>query len=276
MNVQEYIATGILEAYVAGDVTDQERREVACLSSIYPEIKEALTQLEDDLEQLARSQAMNPPAGLKESIMAAIEAEKAKESPAPLKNVTDEPVPKPVAETVAETRESNTRWYYAAAAILIMGVLGYWGFVQTQRVSNLEQDLITLQSEKGEMEQSLIAAQQDVENTLALLADPNTKKLQLGGTDNFPNARLTVFWNAASGRTLVQPKDLPKPESGKQYQLWVLVDGQPIDMGVLPLDGDKLTEMKLAENADAFAITLEKEGGSPTPTLEQMVVIGNV
>jgi hypothetical protein len=34
--------------------------------------------------------------------------------------------------------------------------------------------------------------------------------------------------------------------------------------------------MKVVEAAQAFAVTLEKKGGSRTPTLDQMYVLGNV
>ena len=62
----------------------------------------------------------------------------------------------------------------------------------------------------------------------------------------------------------------------KQYQLWALKDGQPIDMGVFdpvtPEDG--LLEMGRVPGADAFAVTLEPRGGSANPTLEEMYVYG--
>ena len=45
MNVTEYIASGILESYVMGAVSDQEQREVDCLSSIYPEVRTELDEL---------------------------------------------------------------------------------------------------------------------------------------------------------------------------------------------------------------------------------------
>ena len=38
MNIPEYIDSGILESYALGSVSDQERREVECLSAIYPEV----------------------------------------------------------------------------------------------------------------------------------------------------------------------------------------------------------------------------------------------
>ena len=49
-------------------------------------------------------------------------------------------------------------------------------------------------------------------------------------------------------------------------------------MGMIDLDFEnKILAMKVPKgNIAAFAITLEKQGGSPTPTLEEMYVIGNV
>ena len=60
-----------------------------------------------------------------------------------------------------------------------------------------------------------------------------------------------------------------------QYQLWGIVEGQPVSVGVFDLD-QNLREMLNIANASAFAITLEPTGGSETPTLDKMYVIGNV
>lgn len=38
----------------------------------------------------------------------------------------------------------------------------------------------------------------------------------------------------------------------------------------------KMQEMKMIKSAQAFAITLEKEGGSEAPTMEEMYVMGEV
>ena len=68
MNTKEYIASGILEAYVIGETTDQERKEVVCLSKIYPEVKEELTRLELTMEAYAQAHAMPANRNLKEKI----------------------------------------------------------------------------------------------------------------------------------------------------------------------------------------------------------------
>ena len=68
MNVEEYIASGVLEAVVLGVATDQEQRAAQCLSGIYPEIAEVLENYSSGLESFAIKTAVAPPAGLKSLI----------------------------------------------------------------------------------------------------------------------------------------------------------------------------------------------------------------
>jgi anti-sigma-K factor RskA len=72
--------------------------------------------------------------------------------------------------------------------------------------------------------------------------------------------------------------DMPKNDEAHQYQLWALVDGKPVDLGVFD-STDKtigLKDMKSIGNAQTFAVTLEPRGGSVSPTLEKLMVIGNI
>ncbi len=64
-----------------------------------------------------------------------------------------------------------------------------------------------------------------------------------------------------------------------QLQLWAIADGKPVSLGVF--DVADLKEMSDpfavdAKNISAFAITIEKRGGSEQPTMEKMVVMGAV
>jgi anti-sigma-K factor RskA len=113
---------------------------------------------------------------------------------------------------------------------------------------------------------------------LAMYQNPQNKVVRLAGVEKSPESSVVVFWNQQNNEVALVVDNLPKPEAGKQYQLWTIVDGKPIDMGMLDQEfGSKILQMKgTAGNVAAFAITLEKEGGSPVPTLEQMYVVGNV
>lgn len=59
---QQYINSGILEAYVTGSASEQEVQELMRMKTQYPEINTALQELEIDMEQLAKHMAVAPPA----------------------------------------------------------------------------------------------------------------------------------------------------------------------------------------------------------------------
>ena len=69
---------------------------------------------------------------------------------------------------------------------------------------------------------------------------------------------------------------MPVNDSARQYQLWALVGGKPVDLGVFDADAatKDMKEMESIAAAAAFAVTLEKRGGSPAPTMDEMMVIG--
>ena len=49
-----------------------------------------------------------------------------------------------------------------------------------------------------------------------------------------------------------------------------------VDAGVFDGGTEGLQELKEIEEADGFAVTVEPEGGSETPTLERMTVVGQL
>ena len=72
--------------------------------------------------------------------------------------------------------------------------------------------------------------------------------------------------------------NLPSVPEGMQYQLWAIIDGKPVDAGMISTEKGiyHIQKMKSFGRAEAFAITLEKAGGSPTPTMDQMYVIAKI
>ncbi|RCH56603.1 hypothetical protein DJ568_01720 [Mucilaginibacter hurinus] len=61
--MQEYINSGILETYVLGCATEQEAKEVLYMMEKHPEVRDALRELEADMERIAGNMAITPPAG---------------------------------------------------------------------------------------------------------------------------------------------------------------------------------------------------------------------
>ena len=63
MEINKIIESGLMETYVMGIATEKEVQQVLSLKKEYPAFKEALELLEYDMEVLAQSMGIEPPAG---------------------------------------------------------------------------------------------------------------------------------------------------------------------------------------------------------------------
>ena len=268
MNTREYIASGILEAYVLGSVSPQEKQEVECLSKIYPEIKTELTVIEDTMEVYAKMHEVKPSSQLKSKIFAQMNFEPVvvKEE---LSEVIDSNEEK--YETTSEVKVIPMWSRLAVAASLILGVLFGWSYFNSQKIST------QLAETKAKMD-SETTTNAITKSVLALYKDSKNVPMVLKGVEKSPESKVMAFWNKETDEMKLMVESLPAAPKGKQYQLWGIVDGKPVDMGMIDLDFEnKILAMKVPKGQiAAFAITLEKQGGNPTPTLEEMYVLGNV
>jgi anti-sigma-K factor RskA len=275
MNTRDYIESGILEEYVLGVTSPQERKEVECLSSVYPEVKAELVRLEKSLEQYALLHQTPAPARLKNDIFAQMTFG----SDAETQPVTDaqeinvRPIPSGSAEMhPVPTAAVRPLWaMMAVAASVLLAIFGAWTAYQMSEVRTQNEQLAAEVSElsrRTEYNEALAASYRD----------PNTKVVRMPGLEKAPESNVVALWNQKTNEVLLDVQNLPAAPIGKQYQLWTIVDGKPVDMGMLDAEfSNRLLRMKSSSpNAVAFAITLEKEGGSPGPTMEEMYVMGKV
>ncbi|MCC6701636.1 MAG: anti-sigma factor [Fluviicola sp.] len=276
VDVKAYIESGILESYVLGFASEQEVQEVRCLSHIYPEIAEELKLVQEGIEKMATQQAVQPPVELKNTIMAAIK----KEAQIP----SSKPQIKQEAKIVSmqSTAAVNPwKWGVAASLVLLFGVGALW--VNT-RIDNgaIKEQLAQLDKQKQQDNQVLTAMlveQERLQEIQKVLTEPSTKTIVLNGTTMEPNAEVHVMWSSNDNKAVMVAEKIAPPPPNMQYQLWVIADGVPKSVGVFTYDElDNMTEPFEVMTTDftAFAITLEKMGGSPTPTLEKMVVMGEL
>ncbi len=276
MDVKEYIASGILESYTLGLASEQERREVECMRKIYPEIDSALQLADADMESFASGYAVKAPSGLKSKIMADIaKTEQDPSMKAVASDDSDEADPKLPPASGQSQRSAWGGWAAAAAVIAI--AFGIWQYTESVRKSD---ELAAMRTEQKALNDKL----GDMENQIAELSEgvnelysPQIKKVVMDAVKDGESTQVAVFWNQSNGQVKLDPSSLPELPADKQYQLWVLEDGNPIDMGVLPKEASEiLLAQKTSIVGDAFAITVEPLGGKPQPTLEQLVVLGKV
>lgn len=72
MNTQQYIQSGILEAYLLGLASEEEQYDVQRMATAYPEINTSLNFLEEEIENLCLQEAVPPPPNTWQLIQARI------------------------------------------------------------------------------------------------------------------------------------------------------------------------------------------------------------
>jgi len=276
MDIKDIIASGVVESYVLGLASEKEARAVECLSKIYPEIQEEILRCAETVELFALKGAVAPPVHLKESILSKIKGIE-QESTEVLRS--DEKVNViPLNPTI----QSNNFWKYTsvAASLAFLVVSGVYLMLRTD-YTQVETALLDAEDRVSRVESELSVLNSVVADKMLIesfVQDPDLKSLVLGGTDYKPKAHATVLFKKNDDEVLLHAAGLPRASEGKQFQLWAIVDGTSVSLGVVERDSF-IYKTVLPANIDrtkiqAFAITLEDEGGKPTPTMEELHVIG--
>lgn len=259
MNVREYISSGVVENYVLGLATEAEQQEFEAMCQQHPEVVQARLQFERALETSLLQDAAAPPAGLKKKIEDSIKELATPETYA-------------VPEAAPVRRMGIWKILAAASVAALLGVLA-WAISLNTKNQQLQDQNTALQRQAEQSTAQLNTLQQDAQR----MRNPGVKMATMKGTAIAPNALATVYWDTTSTDVYMMINNLPQPASDKQYQLWALIDNQPVDLGVFEVRQQQLlVKMKNVQNAQAFAVTLERRGGSPTPTMEALYVSGNL
>ncbi len=267
MDIKDIISSGLLELYVLGLANEQETAQVIALSKQHPEIAAEIKAIESGLEDYARLYAVEPGSSVKENIMSAI-------------HKTDQP--KTIANNYATSKvvPISSFWKYAAAAaiLLLIGSI-VLNVVYYNKYETANDNYTAAVTDKNSAREQLAALEQsnaDMKNDMNVVQSKYSKPVALDGLPAAPDAAAKIFWMKNTGDVYIDPSNLPDAPAGKQYQLWAIVDGKPVDGGMIVTSkqGDKyrIQKMKNFGKADAFAVTLETAGGNPTPKGDMYVM----
>lgn len=255
MNSNEFITSGIIEAYVLGLCTPQEKAEVESMRMHHPEVNNAILQFETELEKQFTGNAAATTPELDDKILKTL----SQLNTAPVIPLQQAPVKK-------------INWYkpVAAAAILLLGASAVFNYILFNKTTKQQQQLAA-------------AAAQPVNKTLpaadfAVLTNKTITPVAMYGVGLHAVCRCTMFWDKRNGRAYIMIHHLVPAPQGKKYQLWANVNGKPISVGLIN-DGirDRFLEVpNVPEGAAAFSVTLENEGGSAMPTENETYLVGRI
>ncbi len=265
MNIEAYISSGILEAYALGELTGKERLEVERNLEQFPVLKQELAQIEAAQEQLLRSAAVRPRADVKTNLFAKLDNRAAS------------------AEMVLMPHGNRIVGYWklaAAAAVTVALISSYLAYDYWNKWKNTENSLSELMAQNRQVAQDYNRVNlrlDQIEKELDVVNNPEFYRIIMKGTPNAPTALASVYWNESTKEVFLSIEEMKALSLENQYQLWAIVDGKPIDAGVFDSNLSGLVKMKdITSGASTFAVTIEPRGGSVSPSLHTMQVVGNI
>ncbi|WP_294246553.1 anti-sigma factor [uncultured Chryseobacterium sp.] len=271
MNTKEYISSGVIESYILGLASPDEAGILECVMKNNAEVKAAFEEAQKTLEDLATAQAVAPPADLKSKIWERLQQEQPAGTVAPEAVFSaDIPAAQPQ-EEIRIQRTGNWKAYAIAASVLfLISIAGNIFWMNDHAEMNRE--MAKMETAK----QSQDFAMQKMNQRLAMVTNPDMKMVRLKGVEKHTSSQAMVFWDTKTKEVYLNAETLPQVPEGMQYQLWAIADGKPVNAGMYTEEKDSKIALANIPKAQAFAITLEKKGGSPVPTMENMFVMGEI
>ncbi|APQ15951.1 anti-sigma factor [Maribacter hydrothermalis] len=260
MDVQQYIASGILELYIAGILSDKENLEIANYAKEYPEIQKEIEAIEASILALSKKASPGFDYSFK-SLMDRINGE---------------------VKVVSINEKRNPIMLYVGwAASLLLAVGLFWMYQQNE---DLKSDIQVVEKQNIDLEQQIAdtdSSLEETQNLLNTLRDKNISVTSLGGQEVSPTSYAKAYWNKEDKKVFIDAKGLPEPPEGFVYQVWSLKLSPltPTSMGLLEdfaSDENKVFALNNPNDSEAFGITLEPAGGSESPNLEQLYTLGVV
>ncbi len=291
MDLSCIILSGDLELYILGMLPEEEAYKIQQLAILFPEVQAELDIIGESLEGVATIAAVAPSPAVKDNVMNKLRALKVQEendrkvehnisSFNPLtKVITEHPLnivedevnkskykESPVVPMSGKT--NNKVWLTAASVIGLILSLGAVIYLVSENRTT-KNELASISQRVDTLNKNNIAQQQEIlafSETMLMAENKDYKKVPLSALPGRQEALANVLWNTKTYEVYISDMSLPEAPSGKQYQLWAIVDGKPVDAGMLS-DAKYLAQrMKQFQKADAFAISIEQQGGSAVPT----------
>lgn len=278
MNIKEYIESGVLEAYVLGALPEEEQRAVQAAIALYPELKLEVEAIEAAMLHYASTSAVNPPAEMQDKIWANLQQGNPQAEPVTPLQPASVKAPKTI--PLVGPARPNTQWQRAAIWVALVGSLLVNILLWSQK-NKADRQLAAIQGQVDTMalgQQLLVAKLDAYEQERSMLAKVNMQPIVMQSAQPGHEMAGMVYWGKDRGEAYVSLSHMPMPPKGKQYQLWVIQDGKPVSMGTIPnemvLNGGMQKSDMSVTSGQAFAISLENEGGNPTPT--EVMVVGKI
>ena len=243
--IKSFLETDLLEKYLLENTSMEDALRVERYIAMYPEVREAYNELQENLEIFAKIHALNTPEGLKEQILAKVEQERPRR---------------------------NKFYRFAVAASIAALIFAGASFFLHDQNKNLQKENAVVSNKIESLENHMKLQLEDIRNQYIVLNNPNTKKYSVKGNKKAKELKAVAYINPVKKLSYINVNNLPQLPENKCFQMWAEVNGEMVNLGVIKQfdDKNKLLALPYSDNAIGY-ITIEPQGGNVTPTVQNIV-----
>ncbi len=246
MDLQSFIQSGLLESYVLGQATAEERSLVERMLIQHPEARTEQAAIEQAMEGYAKAIGTPPPAWMKDRILDQIAQ-----------------LPEPVAPPVPKSAIPLRAFQLIAVALLLL-IAFLW---------NRNSGLLDESTRQKVALDNCMRSSQSKEKLFAMFQDTDTQIVRVKGVKGVQGNAM-VYSNPKLQQVVLNINSVPPASrQGVYYQCWAIVGGVPTDMGMIHLETtDGWQTLPYIKGATNYAISAEnKPEGNPAPTTVLMM-----
>jgi hypothetical protein len=257
MKITEYIESGNLELFVAGKLTDSEMKKVALDILNEPLLMQEVIKIEKTIISLSESFSPELPSSFLTLLL------------------------KKIATPLSKPKYIKIKRLYrvAVAAVIVLASLLTWTIRENSRIkTEISETKAKNDSTQSKNNKVLEQLAQKIE-LLNQLRNPALIIENLGGQGTFNKSYAKVYWNKKDQTIFVDAMGLPEPPTDQEYQVWSLALNPltPTSIGLLSdfnHNEERIFSLENQNESEAFGISLEPKGGSLSPTMEKLYVLG--
>lgn len=280
-NLKAYIESGVLELYVLGDLSSEEALQVEEIASQNPEVRDEIAAIELAMENYAIQNAVEPSSdvetklfeklGIKEEVKASVHSPYIEETR--------------IVSLDSSNGKVRTLRFALVACVALLVISTAALFITYNKLNDAHDQIASLNLDKEKFAgvvSQLEFENKGLDNMVAMNDSKEWATIRMAGQPFSPKSKMNVYWNKKDKSVLINyvAIDLPETDAQHEYQLWAMVNGKPVSLGVFGKtdsnSADALKKMQTIQDAQAFAVTVEPMGGSINPTMEKLSVLGGV
>ena len=254
--ITRFLNSGLLEKYFLGKTTSNETERVESYISKYPEVQNAYNTFQDNLEVVAKSNAVEAPKNV-------------------LNNILNEIAKNDKPTIQLNTTKRYNKWYKfsvaASIAALIFAGTSYIFYNQNQKLNKENQVVVDeIFDLRGDIEQNNKMLD-NVMRKLLKLNNPETEKYIITGNERAKDLKTVAYINPKEKTSMLDVVSLPKLPEEQCYQIWAELQGKMVSLGILNEADRKLINIPYMENVLALSITIEPKGGNHVASVKNAV-----